>query len=88
MNWNTPPYLLSVFRFSLGLVTLSALVLLVVFIDTVLKANREHGLLPASLPWVGKKKQLFASLRANLREAKQSAKLFAEGYYKAFNRFS
>ena len=86
MNWNTLPYLLS--AFSLGLVALSALVLFFLFIVTALKANREHGILPASLPWVGKKTQLLSSLRANLRGAKQSTKLFTEGYYKVFDHFS
>ena len=79
-------YILS--AFSLGLVALSSLVLFFLFIVTSLKANREHGILPASLPWVGKKKQLLTSLRANVRGATQSAKLFTEGYYKVFNYYS
>ena len=83
MDWSSLPYLLS--AFSIGLVVLSSLVLFFLFIVTGLKANREHGLLPASLPWVGKEKQLFTSLRANVRGATQSAKLFTEGYYKVFN---
>ena len=85
MNWHTLSYLLS--AFSIGLVALLALVLLFLFIVTALKANREHGILPASLPWVGKKTQLLASFRANLRGAKQSTKLFTEGYSKVFHHF-
>jgi hypothetical protein len=70
---------------SLVLLGLASLVLLFLFVVTSLKASREHGILPDSLPWVGKRKnQLFASVRANLRGATQSAKLFTEGYYKVF----
>ena len=60
----------------------SVTVVLFLFIVTTLKAYNEHGILPRSLPWSGKRKQLLASLRANIRGATQSEKLFTEGYYK------
>jgi hypothetical protein len=86
MDLSSLPYFLS--AFSLGLIALSTLVLFFLFIFICIQVNREHGLLPASLPWVGKEKQLLTSLRANVRGATQSAKLFTEGYYKVFNHSS
>src|ERR1700735_388130 len=74
------PYYLSLA--SLALVGPSAAIALFLVIVTTLKAYNEHGILPRALPWSGKQKQLFASLRANIRGATQSEKLFTEGYYK------
>uniref|UniRef100_A0A0W0EXB6 Cytochrome p450 n=2 Tax=Moniliophthora roreri TaxID=221103 RepID=A0A0W0EXB6_MONRR len=46
-----------------------------------LKAHREHAILPASLPFIGKRRsEILSSIRANIRGATVSAKLYLEAY--------
>ncbi|KAH8824882.1 cytochrome P450 [Flagelloscypha sp. PMI_526] len=53
---------------------------LVVF--AVVRASQDHAKVPKNLPWVGKHRELFSSLRANFRGFTRSQSLFVEGYQK------
>ncbi|KAL0068018.1 hypothetical protein AAF712_004921 [Marasmius tenuissimus] len=56
------------------------LVILFFFTVTCLKAYREQSILPKELPFLGKKDELLASVRANVRGASDSFRLFTEAY--------
>lgn len=63
---------------------LGALILFIVFLVVVasLKARDEHSRVPSELPWVGKERESFASLKANWRGLIKSIPLYLEGYTK------
>jgi hypothetical protein len=63
--------------FAVGSVASLALFLAVV---TQLKAMKEQGMLDPSLPFIGKQKELFASIRANIRGMTESASLYVHAY--------
>ncbi|KAK7041459.1 hypothetical protein VNI00_009325 [Paramarasmius palmivorus] len=66
---------------SISLLGVAILVPLFLFTVTSLKAHREHALLPASLPFIGKRRsEILSSIRANIRGATVSAKLYMEAY--------
>ncbi|KAE9389808.1 cytochrome P450 [Gymnopus androsaceus JB14] len=68
---------------SLALFSLLSLTIVFVFFVTNIKANREHGIVPKSLPWVGRQQgQLFSAIRSNFRGLVNSVTLFREGYTK------
>ncbi|KAK1226155.1 hypothetical protein PQX77_010865 [Marasmius sp. AFHP31] len=56
------------------------LVVLFFFTVTCLKAYREQSILPKELPFLGKKDEFLASVRANVRGASDSFRLFTEAY--------
>ncbi|KAJ6595156.1 cytochrome P450 [Mycena vulgaris] len=74
------PYYASLFL----VVVFGPLSLLSLFLFAVasLKASKEHGNVPASLPWMGTRKEFLAAIRANVRGLVQSAALYTEGYRK------
>ncbi|KAG7094626.1 hypothetical protein E1B28_005450 [Marasmius oreades] len=61
-----------------------SIILIVFFFFTVtaLKAHREQSILPKGLPFLGKKNEFLASIRANARGASDSFRLFTEAYEK------
>jgi hypothetical protein len=63
--------------FAVGSVVSLALFLAIV---TQLKALREQGMLDPSLPFVGRQKELFAAIRANVRGMTESASLYIDAY--------
>ena len=75
------PHYLSIISLGIAL-TLSSLIVFL-FIVLSLKAHREHGIVPKTLPWSGRQHgQIFASAIANYRELVDSVRLFKEGYHK------
>ncbi|KAJ7763220.1 cytochrome P450 [Mycena maculata] len=52
------------------------------FVVASLKAHTEASRVPAELPWVGRKNELFGSLKANWRGLWNSIALYLEGYGK------
>ncbi|CAL1703350.1 unnamed protein product [Somion occarium] len=64
----------------LALLTPASLISLFLFSVLSIKASREHASVPLPLPWVGRKNQLFASIRANYRGFVKSVELFTSGY--------
>ncbi|KAJ6578775.1 cytochrome P450, partial [Mycena vulgaris] len=68
----------------LSAVVFGPLTLLFVFLFFVssLKARKEHASVPASLPWMGTKPQLFSAIRANFRGLVDSIALYTQGYRK------
>ena len=80
------PYYLSI----IGLGIVLTLSCLIVFLFTVssLKAHREHGIVPKTLPWSGRQHgQILASTIANYRGLVDSVRLFKEGYRKVIPIF-
>lgn len=72
---------LTFFFTSLGLLGgFIVLVVLFFFTVTCLKAYREQSILPKEIPFLGKKDELLASVRANVRGASDSFRLFTEAY--------
>ncbi|KAJ6585924.1 cytochrome P450 [Mycena capillaripes] len=83
----TSAYFRTSFPYQAGLlltVVLAPLTLLFTFLFSVasLKARKEHSSVPAGLPWMGKRDEFLASIRANVRGFVKSAALYTEGYRK------
>ncbi|KAJ7753620.1 cytochrome P450 [Mycena maculata] len=73
--------------FRLSLVPVVLLVPLVLFFGFLfslasLKAHSEHVHVPSEVPWVGKRRELLGSIRANWRGLVKSMPLYLEGYGK------
>ncbi|KAF9269898.1 cytochrome P450 [Marasmius fiardii PR-910] len=85
LAFNLIPSVSPLFIFATSVGLLGGFIILTVlffFTVTALKAHREQSILPKGLPFLGKRSEWFASVRANARGASDSFKLFTEAYEK------
>lgn len=84
-------YLPSSFVYRAALLPVVLFVSLILFLGFLfslasLKAHSEHVHVPSELPWVGKRRELLSSIRANWRGLIESVPLYLEGYGKVNSR--